>query len=271
MQPIQKLRAAAVLGALLANTLIGRAENTTLQQRLESEYALTSINAEGAVVTQGATLALKKTGLTASTTYACANEYKSGKIASVSKVCTASRTVDKLRGLPWLGSRIPDAPQGTTLTTRPFARDEKFYIIGIMVADGIAFSLISDAIENVTYKAEIRFKTQDLAQADRMVAEVFGVTPPDNPQGGQQVAPPAIVPPPPPPPDQVPPAIVPPPPPPPDTPTASSKTISLGQPISEVVAILGQPKAIADLGSKKIYSYSQVKLIFVDGRVTDVQ
>jgi hypothetical protein len=222
---------------------------------LESEYALTSINAEGGVVTQGATLTLKKPSLTASATYSCANDYKGGKIVPVSKACTASRTVDKLRGLPWLGGRIPDAPQGTTLATRVFARDEKLYITRIAVADGVTFSLISDAIDNVTYKAEIRFKTQDLAQADSLVAEVFSVTRPDNQQSGQQADPPIVAPPPPPPP-------------PPDT---TPQTVSTGMSIDQAVAILGQPGSIGDFGSKKIYVYPQMKLTFVDGKLTDVQ
>jgi hypothetical protein len=49
------------------------------------------------------------------------------------------------------------------------------------------------------------------------------------------------------------------------------KTISLGQTIAEVVDILGQPVTIVNLGSKVIYTYKDLKITFVDGRVTDVQ
>jgi hypothetical protein len=49
------------------------------------------------------------------------------------------------------------------------------------------------------------------------------------------------------------------------------KTISLGQTTEEVVAILGQPQQIVDLGSKKIYVYKDLKITFIDGKVTDVQ
>jgi len=49
------------------------------------------------------------------------------------------------------------------------------------------------------------------------------------------------------------------------------KTISLGQTTEEVVAILGQPQQIVDLGSKKIYIYKDLKITFIDGKVTDVQ
>jgi len=47
--------------------------------------------------------------------------------------------------------------------------------------------------------------------------------------------------------------------------------ISLGMSIDDVVAALGKPQQIADLGSKKTYFYSNMKVIFTDGKVTDVQ
>jgi hypothetical protein len=54
-------------------------------------------------------------------------------------------------------------------------------------------------------------------------------------------------------------------------PAAPPATISLGQTIDQVVATLGQPLQIIDLGSKKTYKYKDLKVIFTDGKVTDVQ
>ena len=48
-------------------------------------------------------------------------------------------------------------------------------------------------------------------------------------------------------------------------------TVSLGMTIDQVVNLLGQPQVVADLGSKKTYAYGNMKVIFVDGKVTDVQ
>ena len=53
--------------------------------------------------------------------------------------------------------------------------------------------------------------------------------------------------------------------------TAGPVTISLGQTIEEVVALLGQPQTTAHLGTKQIYVYKSLKITFVDGKVTDVQ
>jgi hypothetical protein len=58
------------------------------------------------------------------------------------------------------------------------------------------------------------------------------------------------------------------------TATASSPqpvTIGLGQTIAQVIASLGPPKRIANLGSKQIYVYNDMKITFVNGKVTDVE
>jgi hypothetical protein len=52
---------------------------------------------------------------------------------------------------------------------------------------------------------------------------------------------------------------------------APTVQIHAGQTIDEVVAALGQPEKIVDLGSKKIYVYKDLKVTFIDGKVSDVQ
>ena len=52
---------------------------------------------------------------------------------------------------------------------------------------------------------------------------------------------------------------------------AAPVTIQIGQTIAEVVAQMGTPARIADLGQKKTYFYQDMKVIFTDGRVSDVQ
>jgi hypothetical protein len=61
------------------------------------------------------------------------------------------------------------------------------------------------------------------------------------------------------------------PPPPPQQPPSEPVKIGLGQTTDQVVAGLGQPDKVVDLGSKKIYIYKDLKITFVDGRVSDVQ
>jgi hypothetical protein len=50
-----------------------------------------------------------------------------------------------------------------------------------------------------------------------------------------------------------------------------TKTIRLGQSPAEVEGILGKPERVVDLGPKVTYVYKDMKVVFVDGRVSDVQ
>lgn len=52
---------------------------------------------------------------------------------------------------------------------------------------------------------------------------------------------------------------------------ASTKSVDLGQTPDQVEAALGKPDKIVNLGSKMIYVYKDMKIIFVDNKVSDVQ
>jgi len=47
--------------------------------------------------------------------------------------------------------------------------------------------------------------------------------------------------------------------------------VSLGQSVDQVVKALGTPGSIDSIGAKKIYVYPNLKVTFVDGKVTDIQ
>ncbi len=50
-----------------------------------------------------------------------------------------------------------------------------------------------------------------------------------------------------------------------------SKTIKLGMSQDEVKGSLGNPDKIVDLGAKQVYAYKDMKVVFQDGKVADVQ
>jgi hypothetical protein len=50
-----------------------------------------------------------------------------------------------------------------------------------------------------------------------------------------------------------------------------SKTVKLGMTTDEVKTSLGNPAKVVDLGAKQIYVYPDMKIVFVDGKVSDVQ
>ena len=62
-----------------------------------------------------------------------------------------------------------------------------------------------------------------------------------------------------------------PPPPPPDEQTAPPKTISIGQSRDEVIAILGQPLKVAQIGTKEILFYADLNVTLLNGKVADAQ
>lgn len=52
---------------------------------------------------------------------------------------------------------------------------------------------------------------------------------------------------------------------------ASTKSVDLGQTPDQVKSALGAPDKMVNLGSKVIYVYKDMKVVFIDGKVSDVQ
>jgi hypothetical protein len=212
------------------------------------------------------------------------NTYRDGKIAPNG----ACKVGDKLRRIPGFGGHIPGADSAPA--TRNFVSGEKFWLTKIDVRDtgkerGVVLDFFSDAINDVRFRGALTIPFGAVMpspeEALKAVAEVITVAPSDDknaddkggdkgqagPQGGQQEAPaPSQAEAPPPPIEAPPPPIEAPPP-----PQADPTSISEGQTIDQVVAALGQPVKKAKVGTKDIYYYKDLKITFVNGKVTDVQ
>lgn len=250
-------------------------DRAAVEQKLTSQYALTKTTADKSdIVTAGAILVLKKDNLLmvdVTSTNVFQNTYKDGRIQQ--------NALGKISRFHMPG--LPAAPSNGA-AQRTFVAGEKMWVTGIEVRqNGVQMVLYSDAINDIRYGASLFFPfkgSQSIdEQAGKMVAEVFDVQPSDDSGGnGQQGAgaadsgqpsaasqqePPAAAPP----------ASIPPPPPPADEQAPAPKTISLGQTKDVVVANFGQPEKIAKVGKKEIYYYKDLKVTFVDGKVTDVE
>ena len=57
----------------------------------------------------------------------------------------------------------------------------------------------------------------------------------------------------------------------PAAPPTAPASVELGQSFEQVKAAMGAPTSVANLGAKVIYNYNGMKVIFKDGKVTDVQ
>src|SRR5580658_5392005 len=274
---------AAVIAAAFSLAPV-QAQKTTLEKQLESEYTLTTPTADNTdIVTMGSVLILQKKGLSAgavSSKVETQNTYKDGQIKS-----GAATAIRRFGGLPGIGN-IPGVgaaagtASGAAGGSRDFVNGEKLYVTKITVDRGknnIVFDLISDAYGDAgRFKATLRVEfpkgvlaSEDLAKVDPTIAEVFKVAPPD-----QSAAAPAAAPAPAPvaqaAPEPVLAPIAPPPPPPPD-PVVETKSIAVGQTKDQVVAILGQPDKVVKVGTKEIYQYKDIKVTFVNGKMTDAQ
>ena len=266
----------------------------TLETQLESEYALTTPTADNTdIVTTGSVLILQKKGLSAgavSNKVPTQNTYKDGQIKSATgAVRKGLGGLGNLGGVPGLGglagvAGVAGSAAGAAGPARDFVNGEKLYVTKITVdraKNGIVFDLISDAYGDAgRYKASLRFElpkgavtSEDLGKVDPTIAEVFKIAPADQKAAaapaGQQAAPaaPAVAQAPPPPPLE---PIAPPPPPPPD-PVVETKSIEVGQTKDQVVAILGKPEKTFKAGTKEIYQYKDIKVTFVNGKMTDAQ
>lgn len=266
--------------AFFASTLIAFtaltsafADNTALEQKLESQYALTKTTADRSdIVTAGAVLVLQKDNLLMNKISASippTNTYKDGKFSQGLMGALACKWCRKFPG----SSQTPT-------DNRFFVKGEKFWVTKIEIKeDGVVFDLYTDPISDERYYSLLKFpfpkgSTPDPDKILSEVAEVVTVQADDASNGQQgagkdQQAAPAAAPAPAAPAAAMAPIAAPPPP--TDAPPAQPKTIAVGQTKDMVTANFGQPSKVVKLANKEIDYYPDMKVTFVKDKVTDVQ
>lgn len=243
----------------------------SIQQKLAAQYPITKTTDDKTdIVTAGAVLVLQKDHLlmySIATPYPPLNIYKKGKI---SQSVGSGFLRDLANVMMTSANNASDIPQ------RKFQAGEKFWLTAILIQnDGILFQFYSDPYDGIRYYGQLKFpfprgQVPASDEALKTIAEVLTVQSNDAADGNTQAqqtgsSPPAgssaeaaLAP-------------IPPPPPPADAPPPAPKTISLGQTKDVVVAILGQPTKVAKLGAKEIDYYPDMKVTFVNNKVTNVQ
>ena len=170
------------------------------------------------------------------------------------------------------GNHGPDSP----MPVREFVSGEKCWLVGITIHDdGLYLTFLSDSIQDVRYMGSIKFpldKKEPFPAPDVLMAQIGEVISGAPLQGAQAAAPQAPAPP-----SEVAaqpmsaPAPAPPPiaapPPPSDQPPP---TIAVGQTREAVLANFGQPTRIVKLPSKEIDYYKDMKVTYINGKVSDV-
>lgn len=239
-------------------------QKAELQKRLSAEFVLTQPTKDKSdIATAGAIVLLHKNGLlmyATSNPIAPQSTYKKGKIG---------RNPFGRGFLSDLGNSMATPGSSAAIVQRNFGSGEKLWVTKVDIKDdGVVFGLFSDPVDDVRYFGELKFPYSkgQVPPADSLtqtIAEVFTVDPADNSSSGDAQAQASAA--------ETAPAPIPPPPPPADTPPPPPKTIALGQTKDQVMATFGQPQKVATIGAKEIDSYPDMKVTFINGKVSDVQ
>jgi hypothetical protein len=231
--------------------LHGQDQRSEIQKRITAEFKRTKMTADRSdIATAGSVLDLHQDGLVMASTEAVApptNTYKNGAISFGFGA-----------NMAWGMQLAPANQQTTAIAQRKFVTGEKFWVTDYMVKpDGVVFQFYSDPYNDVRYYGQLKFPfVKNVAPpADEVMKTIEEVITaeadaPDTP-AADNASPPA----------QAPAA----------QPSAPPKTIALGQTTDQVIGILGQPQKIVNLGAKQMYFYPDMKVIFTNGKVTDVQ
>jgi hypothetical protein len=255
---IQKIRlttllASAVLLFICSIAVAQNAPIVSLDEQLKAQYKLVKIGmatGEITITEPGTVLAIQKGGILGvipKSLAMCPSKFEDGNLKGPNNFCVGM-----------VGKQ----------NTRYLTTGEKVYPFKIDVNSGkekITFSILEcDSCNGVTepssYKTEVVFQfakgyleTASAGAVEDIIGQVLSIAGDDAKQS--DAAPAA---------DQQQPAADPP-------PQADPQTIKLGQTTDQVQAALGKPDKIVDLGAKQIYVYKDLKVTFVNNKVTDVQ
>jgi hypothetical protein len=233
----------------------------TLQADLEKQYKPVKLGNDStgvAVVEAGKVLVIQKSGILGvpqNNMVFCPSHFQDGTLKQANAVCKMS--VQKVSKYLTVGEKIYVTKIDLNL------KDEKL-ILSIMECDSC--NGVTDAS---SMKSQVVFhypkgylESADAGQVGDLIGQVFtedsasgGDT--QQAQGGgqadagQQAAAPAAAA--------------------PAAPAAPPASVAMGMSPDQVVGILGQPEKIVNLGAKQIYVYKDLKVTFLNGKVTDAQ
>ena len=256
-----------VVGLLVGAAAVAQnAAPPSLKEQLEAQYSLSKVQTDGTVLSAGTVLVVQKAGIQAfppGNAIVAPNTYQDGVLHPAGG---KSRTITS-----FTDALVRNQSSVSGSQARPLHVGEKVYVTDIDVKskkkDTIALTIVEcDTCNGVTqissYKALVDFEfakgylaTASVPDVEDTIAKVFAI---DTGAAQAQPAQPTAQP-------EQPAAAQPAP------AQAAPAQIQLGQTIDEVVAALGQPEKTVDLGSKKIYVYKDLKVTFVNGKVSDVQ
>ncbi|HUZ93620.1 MAG TPA: hypothetical protein VMU57_01770 [Edaphobacter sp.] len=225
-----------LLVVLAGGASANASNHDALKEALEAKYQITKIGIDHFRITKpGETMVLQKDGLYANPSTDFGN-------------VTTTVTDGTLSEPSGFGGAF--FSKGAENTNKTFKAGENLYVTRIWVTnDSVRF----DVITSETYDASIHGTTRQI----RYVSTLAFKFPKDSLETADADAVEKVV-------DAV---LIPQ----SEAQAAQTKTVALGQTPDQVKSALGAPDKIVNLGSKMIYVYKDMKVIFMDGKVSDVQ
>jgi hypothetical protein len=265
------LKAVAVIIAGLLPAGIANAQGgaDSLESQLAAKYKVAKIGQDSSgisVTDPGTVLLIKKGGIlsvTSSNMVVIPSYVKDGQVHSANGNAMAG--VSKL--LKW--KNVSDPTGSTTAETKFLTIGEKVYVskievnrkdskVSMAIIECDSCNSVQDASQR---KAQVVFQFPkdylagaDGGQVSDVISQVLEIQPeeaaqqdqPQDAQGQQQAQQP-------------------------EAPAQPPPTIQLGQTMDEVKGLLGEPTKVVNLGVKQIYIYKDMKVVFLRGKVADVQ
>ncbi len=252
---------------VLMTAVLAHAQAPTLQEQLTAQYKVVKMGSDTSgysVVDAGILLEIKKGGILGvpySDSSILSTKYEGGTVHAPNALLT--------KGIGFGMKKF-----GKEQTTHLFAAGDKVYPSKIEVdvnKDDVSMTIVAcdtcNKTDPPTYnkaKVVFQFPKGSLAKAsagdvEDTIGQLLSITEDtqqdqgqqQGDQGGQQQAQ-----------QQAPPQ---------QQQQAEPQTIEKGQSTDQVQAALGKPDKIVNLGSKQIYVYKDLKVTFVNGKVSDVQ
>lgn len=272
----QKFHALIAGIVLLAATIfpmsLATAQAVSLQEQLAAQYKLVKMGSDTSgpsVVEAGTLLAIQKGGILGvpySDKTVLTTKYENGTVHSPGGLMVQGRKA--------LFGRFSQT-QSEGQTTHLFAKGDKVYPTKIdvnLAKDNVTLSIVAcdtcNKTDPPTYnKAQVSFQfpagtlaNASAGQVEDMIGQLLSISTDDsqqagdqggnNQQGGDQGAAQGQA-------QQAPPP--------------EPQQIEKGQTPDQVKAALGNPDKIVNLGTKQIYVYKDLKVTFINGKVSDVQ
>jgi hypothetical protein len=269
--PAQISISAALLCLLLSSARAWGSSGVV--EAIQKKYLVTEVSANhDQIVKDGTTMALKSAGVYCLPTSGIVttppdNTVSDGKIKSPNMMVKYT--------LESLGAHVLQSGEKVHITKIEDKTDAKGDVLKFSILTAEALDVKGqDAPKKYSASLSFRFKKGYLNETppDEVEQVIEAIMAPDagNDQAQNANEPPAQ------PRQAMPPqrqavAAAPPPPPPPAAPAGPPPTITIGESSSQVLQAMGMPQQMIDLGKKKTYVYKNMKVIFVDDKVSDVQ